>query len=189
MPIEPETKDWTWVIDRRCDECGFDAGAIDGEHVAELIRQNALAWWEVLGRDPAELARRPTDDRWSSLEYACHVRDVFRLYDARLHLMLDEDDPLYPNWDQDQSAIDERYNEQDPAVVSTELQDAAAALAESFDDVEGDAWQRTGTRSDGARFTVDTFARYMIHDPIHHVHDVEVNFALLANGGPSADPE
>ena len=28
-------------------------------------------------------------------------------------------------------------------------------------------------RSDGARFTVDSFARYFIHDLIHHVHDVE----------------
>jgi hypothetical protein len=182
MPIEPETKDWTWVIDRRCDECGFDASAIDAEQVAELVRQNALAWREVLRRDPAELAERPTDDRWSSLEYACHVRDVFRLYDVRLHLMLDEDDPLYPNWDQDRSAVDDRYNEQDPAVVASELQAAAAALADSFDEVEGAAWQRTGTRSDGARFTVHTFARYLVHDPIHHVHDVEVNFALLAGG-------
>ena len=23
MPIEPDTKDWTWVLDRRCEECGF----------------------------------------------------------------------------------------------------------------------------------------------------------------------
>jgi DinB superfamily len=180
MPIEPETKDWTWVIDRRCDECGFDGSAVAGEQVAELVRQNALAWRELLRRDPDELARRPTDDRWSSLEYACHVRDVFRLYDVRLHLMLDEDDPLYPNWDQDRSAVDERYNEQDPATVARDLQAAAATLAESFDEVEGDAWQRPGRRSDGARFTVETFARYLVHDPIHHVRDVEVNFALLA---------
>jgi hypothetical protein len=28
---------------------------------------------------------------------------------------------------------------------------------------------RTGTRT---HFTVESFARYMIHDPIHHLHDV-----------------
>jgi hypothetical protein len=97
--------------------------------------------------------------------------------------MLDEDDPTYPNWDQDRAAVDERYGEQDPSTVARDLDAAAAALADSFDEVEGDAWQRTGTRSDGAHFTVDTFARYLAHDPIHHVHDVEVNFALLG-GGP-----
>jgi hypothetical protein len=187
MPIEPDTKDWTWVVERRCDECGFDGSALPPEQVSELIRQNALAWREVLRRDPALLTRRPRDDRWSVLEYAGHVRDVFRLYEVRLHLMLDEDDPDYPNWDQDEAAVAAAYNTLDPAAVARELQEAADELADSFDEVEGAAWQRTGNRSDGARFTVDTFARYLIHDPIHHLHDVERNFAMLG-GGPD-EPE
>jgi hypothetical protein len=38
--------------------------------------------------------------------------------------------------------------------------------------VTEDQWQRPGRRSDGARFTVETFARYFIHDPVHHLYDV-----------------
>ncbi len=38
--------------------------------------------------------------------------------------------------------------------------------------VRGDQWERPGRRSDGASFTVETFARYMIHDPVHHLWDV-----------------
>jgi hypothetical protein len=38
--------------------------------------------------------------------------------------------------------------------------------------VTEDQYQRSGRRSDGARFTVETFARYFIHDPVHHLHDV-----------------
>jgi hypothetical protein len=38
--------------------------------------------------------------------------------------------------------------------------------------VTGDQWQRTGKRSDGASFTVETFARSFIHDPVHHLYDV-----------------
>ena len=171
MPIMPDTKDWTWVLERRCPECGFDAATVPPDRVAELIRENAAAWQGVLS-SPAGLTERPSDDRWSALEYACHVRDVFRLYDERLGLMLTEDDPTYPNWDQDATAIEDRYNDQDPSVVARELHDAAEALARRFDGVHGDAWSRTGTRSDGARFTVDTFARYMVHDPVHHLHDV-----------------
>jgi hypothetical protein len=38
--------------------------------------------------------------------------------------------------------------------------------------VTGSQWQRTGRRSDGASFTVETFARYLIHDPVHHLYDV-----------------
>jgi hypothetical protein len=171
MAIEPDTKDWTWVLDRPCPECGFDARAFPREQVGTMVRANAAAWQAVL-TGPDVRRRPPGDDRWSPLEYACHVRDVLGLYDERLHLMLDLDDPRYPNWDQDVTAAEERYGEQDPAVVSAELAAAAARIASSFDAVTGDAWQRTGTRSDGARFTIESFARYFIHDPTHHLWDV-----------------
>ena len=79
-----------------------------------LIRDNAAQWPAVLGRPDAR--NRPSADRWSPLEYACHVRDVFRLFDMRLHRMLDEDDPTFANWDQDETAVADRYGEQDPTV-------------------------------------------------------------------------
>ena len=49
----------------------------------------------------------------------------------------------------------------------------ALALADAFDAIDGDQWQRRGRRSDGASFTIATFAQYMIHDPIHHLWDVD----------------
>ena len=135
-----------------------------------MLRANAAAWRAPLAAPGA--ADRPRPDRWSALEYGCHVRDVFRLYDYRLGLMLTEDDPLYPNWDQDETAIADDYASQDPAVVADELASAADAIAASFAALSGDQWQRPGRRSDGASFSVETFGRYFIHDPIHHLYDV-----------------
>jgi hypothetical protein len=178
MPIVPDTKDWTWVLGRTCPECGFDVRAFGRDEVGRMVRDNAAAWRGVLARSDG-LRTRPSDDRWSALEYACHVRDVFRVYDQRLELMLTRDDPDFANWDQDVTAVEDRYNEQDPARVADDLTAAAARLADRFDTVSGDAWQRTGTRSDGARFTVESFARYMIHDPVHHLDDVARGFAAL----------
>jgi hypothetical protein len=172
MPLTPDTKDWTWVLDRRCDECGFDASTLDARAVAGIIRDNVERWRAALGELGDEAAHRTRVDRWSPLEYACHVRDVYRLYDRRLAMMLGEDDPTFPNWDQDATAVEDRYGEQDPSVVMEELAEAAEQLARSFDRVGDEQWGRTGTRSDGARFTVDTFSRYLVHDPIHHVWDV-----------------
>ena len=170
MPIVPDTKNWTWVIEKPCPECGFDAETFQPSDVAALLRDNAAAWPAVLSRPDVRV--RPSDDVWSPLEYAAHVRDVFRLYRYRLALMLTEDDPLYPNWDQDETAVAERYNEQDPAVVSAELLEAAEELAIALDEVSGEQWNRTGRRSDGMSFTVASFATYFIHDPIHHLYDV-----------------
>jgi hypothetical protein len=110
---------------------------------------------------------------WSPLEYACHVRDVFRIFDRRLHLMLDEEDPTFANWDQDETALAERYWAQDPAVVAAELAAAGDAVAASFAAVDGMQWQRRGRRSDGAVFTVESFGRYFVHDWVHHSWDVK----------------
>ncbi len=172
MPIVPDDKDWTWVLERPCPECGFDASAVPPASVAPLLRVNAAAWEQVLRQPDDVVRRRPATDRWAPLEYACHVRDVCTLYHQRLSLMLLEDDPLYPNWDQDATAVEERYREQDPAVVSVQLHDAANALADAFDTVEGDQWLRRGRRGDGARFSIAGFSRYLLHDPVHHLYDV-----------------
>ena len=173
MAITPDTKDWTWVLTRRCPECGYDSAAASRSAVPILIRGNAAAWQAALGsRDSASLRTRPREDRWSDTEYACHVRDVYRIFDERLALMLDADDPTFANWDQDATAVADRYQDQDPRVVITELTEAAERIAGHFAGLTQAQWERTGSRTDGARFSVDSFARYLVHDPVHHLYDV-----------------
>ena len=87
--------------------------------------------------------------------------------------MLTTDGAQFDNWDQDATAIERRYAEQDPATVSAELVAAGSAIASRFDAVTGKAWDRTAARSDGAVFTTRTFGRYFLHDIEHHLHDVD----------------
>jgi hypothetical protein len=87
------------------------------------------------------------------------VRDVLTLFNYRPELMLKLDDPLFENWDQDASAIEQDYAHADAGVVVQELHVAARAIAAAFAAVTGDQWERTGRRSDGAMFTVASFAR------------------------------
>jgi DinB superfamily len=170
MPIIPDTKNWTWVIERPCPDCGFDASAYTDADIASAIDDNAASWPAVLGRPGVRL--RPNESTWSALEYAAHVRDVMRVYRLRLALMVETDDPLYPNWDQDETAVADAYNEQDPGVVATEIADIAAELASAFAALSPAQWQRVGRRSDGAGFTVSSMAKYMTHDLVHHRFDV-----------------
>ena len=170
MTIQPDDKDWTWVLDRRCPECGIDVADYAVSHLAGATRRSVHAWQQVLERD--DVATRPSPQVWSPLEYACHVRDVYRLFDERLRAMLAHDDPQFTSWDQDATADAERYGEQDPVIVYGELTDAGEAMAATFDAVPEGAWLRPGRRSNGSVFTVESLGRYFLHDVLHHLHDV-----------------
>jgi hypothetical protein len=170
VAITPDTKNWTWVLERPCPECGFVADSFAREDVGRIIRENTAEWERILAGD--NVKRRPRADFWSPLEYGCHVRDVYRICDGRLDVMLTETDPRFANWDQDATALDDAYETQDPAVVAVDLHAAAMGIADRFDAVTGDEWSRRGIRSDGAHFTVESFARYVVHDVTHHLVDV-----------------
>jgi hypothetical protein len=181
VAIDPDTKDWTWVLERPCPECGYDAAGIDPHRMAELFRENTSRWHGVLERSDA--AVRPAPHIWSRLEYACHVRDVHEVFAHRVHRMLDEDAPAFDNWDQDATAVASAYDEQDPAVVAVELVERAAEAAAAYAGVGPGRWERTGVRSDGSAFTVATLGTYHLHDVVHHLWDVGVTGHLPSSDG------
>lgn len=168
--IEPDTKDWTWVLDEPCPDCGYDAGSSRPGEVATRIRRDADGWVTRLAGTSAK--ERPTPAVWSVLEYGCHIRDVHRIFDHRVQLMLTEDAPRFPNWDQDETALADDYPSQDPAAVADELRAAASSVADTYDSVPADAWSRRGLRSNGSEFTIATISLYHLHDVVHHTWDV-----------------
>jgi hypothetical protein len=178
MSIIPDDKNWTWVLERPCPDCGFRSDEVDPLAMGPILKAVSGDLVGLLA-DP-RVADRPNDHTWSALEYGCHVRDVYRLYDYRLSLMIETDGAQFPNWDQDQTAIDDRYGEQDPAVAAQELMAASDALTARFATVTAEQLDRTGFRSDGAAFTISSFAKYFVHDPIHHAHDIRQGYGTLA---------
>jgi DinB family protein len=169
-PITPDTKDWTWVLERPCPDCGFDPAPVGRGDLGPAIRDSAAGWPTRLGE--ADATQRPRPDVWSPTEYACHVRDVHVLFAQRLGLMLADDGARFANWDQDTTAVEEHYDLQDPAEVGPALVEAAEAVAALYDSVPDDAWGRRGVRSNGDVFTVETLGRYHLHDVLHHSWDV-----------------
>ncbi|MFI6956886.1 DinB family protein [Nocardia sp. NPDC050408] len=189
MPFVPDVKNWTWVLERSCLECGFDPESVTYAAVPDLAREYAGRLAATLGRPDA--AVRPNDSTWSALEYAAHVRDVCRIFTYRAAIAartdavdpkvpgfdakgLDSADgvPVFSNWDQDVTAGADQYDKQDPRKVAGELSDAAEAVARAFASVPEAALGNQARRSDGSVFTVESLAVYFLHDVIHHVHDV-----------------
>jgi DinB superfamily len=167
---EPDDKDWTWTLLRRCPDCGFDAGATSVSDVPDLV-DDVLARFGARLADP-DATTRPAPAIWSTAEYGCHVRDVCLIFDERLRAMLVEDDPLFANWDQDETALAQGYWRQPPARVGAELSAAGAQISATIRDVTGEQAARSGRRSNGSVFTVETLIQYFAHDLVHHGHDI-----------------
>ena len=170
MDIEPDTKDWTWVLDKPCPECGLAAFDVPPSEIAHRVQADLPRWSAVLERPDAHV--RPAPGTWSPTEYACHVRDVHALFGERIRLMLEQDGPRFANWDQDETATADDYASQDPATVASQLVHAGEGMIEVLKAIPDDAWDRKGYRSDGAEFTTATLTQYYLHDIAHHLHDV-----------------
>jgi hypothetical protein len=169
--IEPDTKDWTWVLERPCDECGLVSSSLTVADLPVLLAETTRRWSVVLSRP--DVAVRPDDHTWSPLEYAAHVRDVHAVFGERLSAMLAEDNPTFANWDHDAAAVTGRYGEQDPSDVDIALIEAAGTAAGLYATVTAETAGRRGLRSNGSEFTVETLGQYHLHDVLHHLWDVD----------------
>lgn len=168
--VEPDTKDWTWVLERRCDECGFDPATVTRANLADRLAAAGRPWPQRLAQPDAR--RRPVPSVWSPTEYAAHVRDAAEVMGGRLRRIVSEDDPLFANWDQDQAAIEGDYASADPGETAAQVSAAVADLVAAYREVREDEWDRPGRRSNGSVFTAYTLGVYALHDFEHHLHDV-----------------
>lgn len=157
-----------------CDECGYDYNEPTRAQVAPRIRAFGPRYAYVLDTDDATLRVKPAPDVWSPLEYGCHVRDMFRAQRARIALALEQDTPLFASIRRDERAVDERYNEQDPAVVRSEITEASDELASAFEALNDEGWARTGTYTYPTEEirTLEWVGRHTIHEGEHHLLDI-----------------
>ena len=159
----------------RCEECGFDYATVTAEQVPERLRGFAPLYAAAVAEVP-DIRRRPAPHTWSALEYACHVRDVFRLQRQRLELALHEDQPTFAPMGRDELPVSRRYNEQAPARVLDELAGAAEALAAAFGDLDAAQLDRTGAYPWGESTAVRSMrwlGRHTVHEGVHHLMDIE----------------
>jgi hypothetical protein len=164
------------ALSEPCPECRFDPAAVDdvaGE-IEALGRKFAAPLTRYLpGEDGEALLRtRPDPDTWSPLEYACHVRDVLRLFEARTRAMVARPGVTFEWWDEEAAVTDDDYAGQDPVRVAEEIGAVCGSYAATLRGLQPQEWEATGDRADGERFTVDGLARYGLHEAKHHQLDI-----------------
>jgi hypothetical protein len=185
MSNDPGSEAGPPAVDGVCAQCGFDYDELD--HAAAVDRLNSFGRRYTApmtrglpGESLDELVRaHPLAGAWSTLEYACHVRDVFAVQQERLDRALNEDRPAFERMGggigRDELAVRDRYNEQEPTVVAEDLARNGAALAGSFEALSDDQWPRRFIygypQSDDER-DVTWLAAHTVHEGHHHLLDV-----------------
>ncbi|WP_203567769.1 DinB family protein [Aestuariimicrobium ganziense] len=170
-PPPPDTKDWSWVVDRGCSDCGFQPEKPFGDLVPEFAAATR-AIIERLGDFDAR--DRPDRETWSPTEYAAHVRDVHLVMNSRLELIHEgQGEPVhFQDWDQNEAAIEGDYVDMSPQLVATSLRDTLRWSVGKWSGVPDRELRWEGRRSDGVTFTVETLCRYLTHDTVHHAWDI-----------------
>ena len=93
----------------------------------------------VLGLSEDALRWRPSPGEWSIKEVCCHLRDSSEIDGERIRLMLSEDDPLLPSYDQEALARERDYQNESMPLVLTAVRafsDGLAYLLENLSEEE-----------------------------------------------------
>lgn len=162
-----------------CSECGFSDAAVSLEEVPAALRRFGKRYRAPLtrflpGEDGNALLRTRLPDgpiTWSALEYAAHVRDVFGWYDEWVRASMNDDGFVVDAPGPDEAAVAGRYNEADPVAVADELAANAERLADTFEGLPEDAWERVHVRRGNPR-TAAFAARRAVHEGDHHLLDI-----------------
>lgn len=167
-----DVKDWTWVTQRQCPDCGFDPASVGPADLPELILSAVERFAVAVEKEGAE--ERPSLQTWSPIEYGRHVADVIEVMGQRLEQILEADGaPVrFENWDQDAAALDNEYWKANGHATAVLIRERAEGAAKDWAEPEGDQWAWVGRRGDGAEFTVESLGLYFAHDLLHHLYDV-----------------
>ncbi len=165
-----------------CDECGFVYATLPASRIPDALRALAPRYRERLTEPVARLRAHTFPDVWSALEYACHVRDVLGVQRERLALALVQERPEFTPMGREKRVSELRYNEQDPRVVTEQVEAAAGALADAFAALDADGLERTAiyTWPAPAERTMAWVGRHTVHEGEHHLRDIDA--ALAATG-------
>jgi hypothetical protein len=112
--------------------------------------------------------RRPSPDRWSAHEHACHLAAVQPMFFERLELMLRETHPSI------RSYVPERAHSPD-ALLSVDLEEALerfqrqrADLVARLAKLQPADWQRTAEHEEYSHYSVFILFRHAVmHDMLH----------------------
>jgi hypothetical protein len=169
------TRGASWLVPR-CAECGYDYDELARDEITGALAALAPRYGAVLTEQASEALRaHPRPESWSVLEYGCHFRDVCRVQVGRIARTQVEEDPTFTSMRRNERAVEDAYNEQDPATVRRELKTAVSALVDQLESLPEAGWSRRGLYLWPATElrSVEWIGRHTVHEGRHHLFDID----------------
>jgi hypothetical protein len=165
---------WEWVRiqSEACPQCGYAPAELPVSALGGAATAEAAAWRSFLvGADPRTLDLSPALGVWSPLQYAAHVRDMFRVFGDRVLLAIEFDNPTVPGYFPTEDEC-RAYNSLGAREIAADIGSQADRLARILADRVGNDWGRTVMRDGVDRFTVAGLGCFAAHEAHHHLRDV-----------------
>lgn len=112
---------------------------------------------------------RPDPNRFSLREVMAHLADWNDIYRERIERTRDEENPLLPNCDEGQIAIERRYSESNPVSNLRRYQEGRQPLVEVVKALRDDDWDRIGTREGLGEMTLGEQIPFCAAHDAYHV--------------------
>jgi hypothetical protein len=164
-----------------CEVCGFVWDAIDPREVPRRLIATTDVFATVLRSEPTLAVQRPDHERWSALEYGCHVRDALTNVRDRMILGLVEDAPTPAAMYGPRRVELGLYSNDTPEQLAGDLIGAGEQFARTMRAMPDDSFDRTifyGWPAPGYR-ELRWVAAQALHETEHHLTDAQENIAGL----------
>jgi DinB superfamily len=141
-----------------------------GDRDPLTVLNELVPWIEqrVRGLDDATLRRSESPGKWSVLEVVQHLADAELVTSYRIRIVLTQDTPPLPGYDQDVWAREFRYREVPLGEALGQLAGLRVANLRLLRTLEPAQWKRAGLHSERGMETVEHIVRMMGgHDLVH----------------------
>lgn len=114
------------------------------------------------------LKRRPSPQKWSAHEHACHLADVHQLFFSRLDLMLENENPTIQPYFPDKDDADDKLLKVDLDKALLQFTKDREILVQKLKKLSPEDWQRTANHEEYSHYTIFIMFRHLaLHDFLH----------------------
>ena len=180
--VETQRPSDSMVNMEACEICGYAWESVGDDDIPTRIVEGAAFISDALRSTGARAIVRPAADRWSTLEYAAHVRDVLLHVRDRLVIGISEDNPEFKPLYREERVNFGLYAADTPQVVAAELDMAAALFARTFVAIRPEQLDRPCQYAYPAAATrsLRWMGQQVVHEVFHHGDDIRENLAASA---------